>query len=161
MCLPLPLIFLYLNEEKKRTKKAELQATKTIKREAQLKMALEAGELGVWDWDIPNDILKIYDETPGLYKDDNHVLTFQPSDLWNKHVRPDDLNSFERGLNSYLNGDTGLFKSEYRFKRPGEKNHIWITNRGKVIERDENGKPIRLVGIYMDIDKRKKAEEEL
>ncbi|MCF8067139.1 MAG: PAS domain S-box protein [Desulfobacterales bacterium] len=161
MCLPLPLIFLYLHEEWKHTREAQTHAQTIIEREAQLKMALDAGELGIWDWDIKNDILKIYDETSRLYNADEDLLMFQPSALWNEYIHPDDLKDFENRLDSYMNGDTRLFKSEYRFKPPASTEYIWVIDRGKVIKRDNGGKPVRLIGVFMDIDKRKKDEEEL
>ena len=38
---------------------------------------------------------------------------------------------------------------------------FWIRSRGKNVEFDELGKPIRMVGTHMDINERKRAEEKL
>jgi signal transduction histidine kinase/ActR/RegA family two-component response regulator len=58
------------------------------------------------------------------------------------------------------NGEIPVFRVEHRL-RTGRGNYKWILNWGKVIERDREGKPIRAMGIHLDIDDRRKMEEEI
>ncbi len=63
------------------------------------------------------------------------------------------LNAFE----AHLEGKTDLYESEHRL-RTKEGGHIWVLDRGKVVERDHLGKPVRAVGTASDIRHRKATE---
>ncbi len=57
-------------------------------------------------------------------------------------------------------GGTPLLETEHRLRtKSGEWK--WILGRGKVVERDENGNPLRMAGTFLDITDRKRAEEAL
>jgi len=61
---------------------------------------------------------------------------------------------------AHLEGRTDRYEDEYRVRtRSGEWK--WILSRGKVVERDRDGKPLRMVGTYRDITERKLAEDAL
>ncbi|MBN2071167.1 MAG: PAS domain-containing protein [Candidatus Krumholzibacteriota bacterium] len=66
----------------------------------------------------------------------------------------------ESEASDHLAGKTNLFDVEFRFLR-GNGSYMWIRGRGKILERDSEGKPIRMVGTHADITDRKMAEEAL
>ena len=55
---------------------------------------------------------------------------------------------------------TPLYEAEFRL-RPRLGDWKWILARGSVVERDKDGKPLRVAGTYIDITERKRAEEAL
>ena len=58
---------------------------------------------------------------------------------------------------NHLSGSTDYYEDEYRVKaKSGEWK--WILSRGRVMERDKDGKPVRMTGTYPDITDRKKTE---
>lgn len=59
-----------------------------------------------------------------------------------------------------VNGDAEYFAEEYRIIR-GSGDVVWVQQRGKIAEKDENGKPIRIVSTLTNISDRKKYEEEI
>ena len=62
--------------------------------------------------------------------------------------------------NRDLEGLTDIYESEHRLRtKSGEWK--WILDRGKVLKRDENGKPLRALGTHLDITERKRIEERL
>ena len=60
----------------------------------------------------------------------------------------------------YLAGVSNDFRVEFRFKTK-EENWLWILGRGKIIEQDQEGKPLRFVGTHTDINDQKAVEEQL
>jgi len=123
------------------------------KASARLNHALEASNIGVWDWSLKEN--KVFCAPLSAFPqpvvpDDRGSLLAH----WRSFIHPDDLNhvaeSFDRQL---LTSD--LYELEYRIEHPG-KGYRWILARGRVVERDLQGNPIRIIGTHTDIDSRKK-----
>ncbi|HNN05278.1 MAG TPA: PAS domain S-box protein [Leptospiraceae bacterium] len=75
-------------------------------------------------------------------------------------IHPDDRDQYYEDLNRHLRNETNLFKSEYRIIcRNG--NYKWILERGKVIERDSQNSPIRMISFGTDITLQKGNENSL
>lgn len=126
------------------------------KSEEQLKLALEGANDGLWDWDIRTG--KTY-YSPRWYT----MLRFAPGDIKpyisakEELIHPDDLALAQRRMQQHFNGETPIYQSEHRVHtRDGEWR--WILDRGKVVQRDKAGKPLRVVGTHTDITERKEAE---
>ena len=127
--------------------------------EMQFKMAIENTEAGLWDWHIPsgqvfyNDIwcrMIGYDKS----EVEPHVRS------WEKLVNPDDMPEIEKALNRHLSGELEYYETVHRLlTKSGEWK--WVMDKGKVIERDSEGNPLRAIGTHIDIDKQKKIENEL
>lgn len=127
--------------------------------EERLRLALEAISEGVWDWNIATGEM-FY--SPQWCK----ALGFDPSEVephgrfWEGLVHPEDLPRFTVALNAHFEQKTELFECEVRLRtKSGE--YRWNLDRGKVVTRDEDGKPLRMVGVDVDITERKRAQEEL
>ncbi len=85
-----------------------------------------------------------------------------PSTLedWGKLLHPDDKQKISDMTDTLKKGKLNFFQIEYRFKtRTGQ--YKWILNRGKVVEVDSKGTPVRAVGTHSDITSQKNAEREL
>lgn len=121
--------------------------------------ALEASGDGVWDWNLITNELFLSDQ----WKD---MLGYSGSEIenkyseWEKLVHPDDLGTCIHELDKHLNGESEVYMSEYRMRRK-DGNYTWILDRGKLIERTPDGKPLRIVGTHEDITSRKHYEEQL
>jgi diguanylate cyclase (GGDEF)-like protein/PAS domain S-box-containing protein len=120
-----------------------------------LAWALEGTEDGVWDADMvqgntyfsPN-----YARTLGLAPEKGLTL----KDL-HALIHPDDLPRVMEEFRRHLQGKNPTYRTEYRvMTHDGEWR--WILDRGKVIQRDRSGKPLRMVGTHVDITDRKKVE---
>ncbi|GAC1703311.1 MAG: hypothetical protein NVS9B4_11080 [Candidatus Acidiferrum sp.] len=123
--------------------------------EEQLRMAMDAGKLGAWDWDIPRNKVswtdRIY-EFHGLERGafDGTVEAFA------KLVHPDDRERVQRLLEDALNKRVP-YEVEFRTIRPSGEVR-WLFGRAEVF-RDNAGVPIRMLGIVHDITERKQAEQ--
>lgn len=136
--------------ERKKTE-AELQESKE-----RYELALRGAELGTWDWNVSAGTV-IFNRRWA------EMLGYRLEELrpevktWEKLVHPDDLPDVLKKLEQHLQGYTSFYSAEYRLKtKTGE--WLWILDSGSVLERDVEGKAVRAVGIHLDIDDRKRAE---
>ncbi|USN48567.1 MAG: PAS domain S-box protein [Pseudobdellovibrionaceae bacterium] len=78
-------------------------------------------------------------------------------DFWESRVHPDDLLRVKGGLKTLF--DKGEHTDEYRYKYK-DGSYRWMRDSLRVVH-DENGQPVEMVGYWLDIDVRKRAEEDL
>lgn len=115
---------------------------------------------GTWEWNIKTgDIVinKRWAEIAGYEINELTPLTIKKC---GSLIHPDDLESAEESIRRHFDGEIDYFECEERI-RDKNGNWIWIVDRGKVIERDEQGSPLMMFGTRSDITKRKLAEYEL
>ncbi len=136
------------------TTAAELKESKE-----QLTLALEGADLGLWNWHIPSGRVDFNQQWAAM-------LGYQPSEVapdvvsWESLVHPDDMPRVRQVLQQHLAGDLPFYETEHRCRtRAG--GWLWLLDRGRVVERDAGGKPVRMAGTHLDINDRKLAEERL
>ncbi|QPJ66684.1 MAG: PAS domain-containing protein [Candidatus Nitrohelix vancouverensis] len=127
--------------------------------EERLSYALEGTNDGLWDWNIEKaDVyfsprrMSMFGYEPGEF----------PADVeaWNQKIHPDDLHVAMNAMQEHLNGDTPFYQAEYRI-RSKNGSWVWTLDRGKVVKRDAQGKPLRIVGTNTDLSLQKFTEEKL
>lgn len=74
-------------------------------------------------------------------------------------IHPDDVERLRQCVERHVNGDTALFESEHRI-RHDDGSWRWVRARGRVIEREANGKAVKLAGTTRDIQDIRRAERE-
>ncbi len=139
---------------------ARKQAEQALRdREERLALVFESAELGFWDWFPQTGKVVFNQHWAGMlgYRLDElppHV------DTWSKLLHPDDVPGVIADLSAHLEGKTPIYRAEFRMrtKQGGWK---WILDTGKVTQRDENRKPLRVTGIHLDVSERKLAEKAL
>ncbi len=124
-----------------------------------LEFALDAVNDGVWEWEIASGRAYF---SPRYFT----MLGYAPDELpsnfrtWETLVHPDDLDPAMKRVRACLAGDGTTYDVEFRMRaKDGE--WMWILGRGKVVERDSSGNPLRMAGTHVDITERKRAEEAL
>ena len=118
-------------------------------------LAVNAGKVGVWDWDI---------ESGHIYLDPilKALLGFEESeipneiDAWASHVHPDDLQCVMAAARDHLEGRAPDYAIEHRMVHK-HGSIRWFLARGTAL-RDAYGKPYRMVGTDSDITERKEVE---
>ena len=140
---------------------AERQRAETEADQARenMELILHGGDLGYWDWDIPNQTQTYNDRFSAIL---NHLPGQAKGNLeWRReHIHPDDLETVQHILNNHLNGKTERYTSEHRMRR-GPDDWIWVLDRGKVITWNKDRTPLRMVGTLLDITARKEYELEM
>ncbi len=124
-----------------------------------LDLALQAANILSWDWDARRTdvllggswaiILRVGKETSALTLDELAQM-----------VHPDDLPKVKQVLGNCLNGVESEYMAEHRI-RTLAGGWVWSLGRGRVVERDAAGRALRMTGVNVDIDDRKRAEVEL
>jgi signal transduction histidine kinase len=124
-----------------------------------LDLALQAANILIWDWDARRTnvflggswsiILKVGNETSAKTLDELAQM-----------VHADDLPRVKRTLAASLKGKDSEYMAEYRIKTLAG-GWVWSLSRGRVVERDAEGRALRMTGVNVDIDDRKRAEVEL
>src|SRR5690606_39231142 len=95
------------------------------------------------------------DQLLGL-RDEHHIST---DDWRSRAVHPDDLQRVQKILQEHIAGNTEYFDSEHRI-RNARGQWIWVRSRGKVVERDASGNPLRIAGTARDISAGRSADRE-
>jgi len=119
--------------------------------------ALEGAGEGVWDWDMQTGKVvysKRYKEMLGFPAD----AEWNSLGEWTERVNPEDLRHAMMDLEKYLDGNSPSYIVDYRMLCK-DGSWKWVSARGMVVNRAENGRPQRMIGTHTDITERKQAAE--
>jgi diguanylate cyclase (GGDEF)-like protein/PAS domain S-box-containing protein len=126
--------------------------------EERLELALDSAEEGMWDWDIASGKLEVSEQWArmlGMKRSDIRLIAD-----WEPLCHPDDLPEAQRRLGEHFEGKSPIYEYEHRLRhRSG--NWIWVLGKAKVVQRDTQGKPQRIVGTNVNITARKQTEDAL
>jgi PAS domain S-box-containing protein len=122
-----------------------------------LELATASASLGVWDWNVKDNAMFWDDQMLNLYGYNRQ--TFPGGiEAWQEGLHPDDREATWEASQSALRGDCD-WNHEFRIRRPDGVVR-WIKANGEVI-RDQDGSPVRMLGINRDITDRKETEQQL
>lgn len=129
------------------------------KSEQRLELALHGADLGLWDVHLPSGAEVTNQRAAEMLG--FHLDELEPHlSWWDGRTHPTDLPRLMAAWDAHLAGQTPFYESEYRLRtKSGE--WLWILDRGKVVEWDQEGKPLRATGTHLDINERKQTEEAL
>lgn len=123
---------------------------------AQLELALTGAAVGTWEYDVATGVHRFDERCAAILGHDRAQLTADLQQLgWMTH--PDDLARAREALVRHLRGELDWYETEYR-ARDANGEWRWVAARGRAASRDEEGRVLRLAGVLMDIDVRKRAE---
>ncbi len=124
--------------------------------EERFQFALDASTVGIWDWDmIENRVF--YSSLSLKILEQNSSDVFDNPEMWDKIVHPEDLAKYYSDIQEHFENKIPFYENYHRVLTSSGK-YKWILDRGKVIERDESGKPLRVIGTHTDISVQKEKE---
>lgn len=137
--------------------KQKLAEEKYLESEQRYEIAMEASDLGVWDYDVGSgktfysrkwkSILGYYpDEVPDNYS------------MWEDLLHPDDKDRMTLFISNFLQSDLRVYEAQFRLRHKNG-HYIWIKSRAIAI-RDKDGNIVRMLGTHRDITEEKKSESE-
>ncbi len=137
-------------------KKAEIALKES---EERLKFAIEAANDGLWDYNLITG--KVY-RSPRYFTMLGYKPDFLPPTMqsWVDLLHPEDREPAMTALENEILSGCQIYEDEFRLKANSGK-YICILAKGKVVDYDDSGNPIRIVGTHTDITERKKAEHAL
>ncbi len=127
--------------------------------EERWKFALEGAGDGVWDWNAENNKVFFSSRWKSLLGYNDNEIS-DSLDEWSSRIHPDDKEKCFNDLQKYFDGYTPHYLNEHRILCK-DGSYKWILDRGKIVEKTENGKPLRVIGTHTDIDAQKKIIDEL
>ena len=136
--------------ESEKTKK-ELQESKE-----RLELALIGGEIGVWEWDCISNRTHYSKEWKKIlgYEEEEIGNKFEE---WSERLHRDDYEKVLNVLSEVTEGIIDYFNTEQRLMNK-EGKYTWVIGRGKIIERDKEGKPLKMLGTMTDITEMKELQ---
>lgn len=127
--------------------------------EERLRLALEGADLGSWDWHVATGKAAFNERWAAMLG--YPVEEIEPHwRAWESRVHPEDWADVQETLARHLTGETPVFEKEHRLWHKSGT-WVWILSKGKVIERDVSGKPVRMCGTHLDVTARRRLEEQL
>ncbi|RJF84226.1 PAS domain S-box protein [Azospirillum cavernae] len=124
-----------------------------------LQLVIDAVGDGLWDWNIQTGAVWFSPRWQSM-------LGFAPGEVephvrfWETRVHPDDQAMVQAVVQAHLDGLTPAYQCEHRV-RAKNGDWLWMLDRGRVVEWDAAGKPLRMIGTHTDTTARKQAEAEL
>jgi PAS domain S-box-containing protein len=137
-----------------------MDITERKRYEQRLDLALSGARLGLWDMDVATGqqyINDIWADMLGYDKTELIEAHHGTADVWSSLVHPDDLELSSVLFDAYIAGNAPAYDVEVRMKHKDGSWH-WIRAMGKTVDRDVNGRALRLIGIHQDVTERKEAE---
>jgi diguanylate cyclase (GGDEF)-like protein/PAS domain S-box-containing protein len=126
-------------------------------REERLNLALWGSGDEFWDWNIRDNSLYRLSANQLLGHGGQEEMSTED---WRTHsIHPEDLPRVQKLMQEHIVGHSDVFESEHRIRNPrGE--WVWVRSRGKVVERDASGSPLRMAGTARDVTVLRRAERE-
>ncbi len=121
---------------------------------------VKATQVGSWEWNVQTGALIVnarWAEIVGYRLDELEPVSI---DTWIRLVHPDDFGRSRRLLDRHFSGERPYYEQELRV-RHRDGHWVWIHDRGQLISRTPDGKPLLMAGAHQDITERKQAEDQL
>ncbi len=135
------------------------ERTKEVKSSGeQLQYAMDASGDGIWDWDIANETIKHNRSWVEILKYDESYLEHN-MEFFAQTIFEEDRDEVFAKVNLAMEQNQDYASVHRMLASDGEV--IWVQDRGRVVQRNSEGKALRMVGSMVDITARKEAEEEL
>jgi len=125
--------------------------------ESRFRLALEKIGDNVWEYDFLTN-KTVFSNPKNVFIDNlTNKQNEKKHSRW-AHVHKEDLDLVMENDRRIRSGETDYHEHEYRIMLPNEGMH-WVLDRGVVIEKDTEGKPLKMIGTQTDITEKKNTEE--
>jgi PAS domain S-box-containing protein len=121
---------------------------------------IEGTHVGTWEWNVQTGETVFNEEWAKIIGYSIKELAPVSINTWEAHSHPDDLKLSKEKLERHYSGELPYYDYECRMKHK-DSHWVWVHDRGRVISRTSDGKPLMMFGTHSDITKRKMAEEEI
>lgn len=129
--------------------------------EQRLALTIDALHEGVWDWNIPDDTLITSPSWAGMLGLDPILVASEPHLSTFTRLLPGEwAQRLESELTAHLAGRSNDFYMEHQM-RHADGRIIWAASHGRVVERDADGSPLRMVGTLVDITQRIESSQQI
>ena len=128
-----------------------------VKSQTRLSQAIEASQLGLWDWDLTSGT--VYQSAFHEAFKQRELTSIDFINNLKQAIHPHDYPAAKQALSDYLKRDTDTYLVQYRIKQ--DDDWLWIEDSGKAVKFDNSGDPIRMLGTRRNINAEKKRDEQV
>ena len=149
-----------ISDRKKQERIRQKYEQAILKSKERYEAAIDAAQLGTWDWNVQTGeviLNKRWFEIVGYTREELAPVSIQ---TWRDLSHSDDFKASAAIAEQHFNGEIEHYKCECRMKH--KNGHwVWVLDRGKLLARTPDGKPLRMLGTHSDITDRKLAIDQL
>jgi len=127
--------------------------------EVRWKLALDAAGDGVWAWNVRTGEVTFSSRFAQLLGGTRRDIGRRMDD-WTQRVHPQDRADVVAAFQAVLSGKNANFSNEHR-ARCQDGSYKWVLSRGTIVSRSDDGRPLRMIGTYVDISSQKLTQEAL
>jgi PAS domain S-box-containing protein len=153
---PLKIVGMCIDVDDMRSTSAALRRAEDLH-----SLTIEAARLPMWEYDVASDTLR---GNTHWYRATGYELSEEEArvrvDTWLNNVHPDDLAKLRRVIEFNAADPAGFYEYDFRARLPNGE-YRWLLDRARVIERSAGGAPLKVVGVSLNIDARKRMENAL
>ena len=133
--------------------------TEDVETQSRFELALEAANVGLWDWDIIADHISGNERSLNI-SDSDQATVIDTFDSFLQKVHPEELESVKQTIEEALQSDENPYYMEFRYLLDTEE-YRWLKSIGKVTQRRPDGRALHVVGLSFDIHESKIAQQKL
>ena len=143
----------YLDKIAELTGKLNDRDAQLQKQTDRLTLVIESCDLGIWDWNPQTNEVVFNDQW-------GRMLGYEPDevepclDSWKLKVHPDDIGGCFEDIGKHIRGEIPMYSNTHRMKHK-DGHWVIILDRGRIVERNEYGDPIRFTGTHTYMGKAK------
>jgi PAS domain S-box-containing protein len=152
-----PTSYMSIRTDISKSKQVEQALKESQKR---LNLVVDATDAGVWDWQVQSGKVKFNARWAQLTGYSLRDFGASDIDTWQSLIKSSDLVLSKQLLEQHWQGETDSYSFELRMKHK-DGHWVWVLDTGKVVERDDEDQPLRMIGTSVDISMRKEAEQTL
>jgi PAS domain S-box-containing protein len=138
----------------RRLAEAALQQTKE-----RLDLAMQSSAISIWEWDARRGTIYLDAALAQMIGGEARERYITLEDFLSM-VHPDEVEAVRQAQTDCISGLRPLYRIEHRLKTESE-DWTWVLSRGRVVQRDQDGRALRMTGTNVDITQRKRDEAEL
>ncbi len=135
-------------------------ARKLRAEQTRLSNILHGTNVGTWEWNVQTGECGLNARWADIVGYTLDQLDPVSLDTWKRLVHPDDLQKSNVLFEQHFLNETEFYECEVRMRHKNGQ-WVWVLDRGRLVSRTEDGKPLMAMGTHTDITERKRTEEAL
>lgn len=131
-----------------------------IRHQKNIESIIESTRAGTWSIDLKTNSLNINERFATMFG--YTKFEFEPFDpaARERAIHKDDIKLYRKSFEDHLEGKLAYYEAEFRVKHK-DGHWVWVLDRGRIIDRDENGNALNVYGIHLDVTARKQFQIDL